>query len=161
MPDAQTCTPQLARQLAPSALRPWVRAHLVDGRGLGRVGAAGAKGDLPRGTLPNATLEHVAKVDVLDVLRLDAGLGEDALDGRDSELDGRDLGEHALERADGCAGLRSGSVRAQSGSGRATHSSDDEDCGEVRRSVRGRLQGHEVSGGSSRRVRNTQRTILM
>lgn len=104
MPDAQTWDG--ARQLAPLALAHRPRAHLVDGGGLGGVRAACAEGNLPGGALADAALKNVPKVDVLDVLRLEARLREDALNGRDAELDGRNLAEHALERADGRAGLQ-------------------------------------------------------
>lgn len=89
------------------------RTDLVNGRGLSRFGAPGSQRDLPRGALSNTGLEHVAEVDILDLGGGDSGLGEDTLDGRDSELDRRNLGEHALERSDGGTGLgtRRGGVR--------------------------------------------------
>lgn len=86
----------------------WVEgltAHLVDGGRLGRVGHAGTEHDLTSGGLTGASLEDLTKVEVLDLSGLDAGLGEDALDGGDAELDGGSLLESTLERSDGRAGL--------------------------------------------------------
>ena len=86
----------------------WVEgltAHLVDGGRLGRVGHAGTEHDLTSGGLTGASLEDLTKVEVLDLSGLDAGLGEDALDGGDAELDGGSLLESTLEGSDGRAGL--------------------------------------------------------
>ena len=89
----------------------WVEgltAHLVDGGRLGRVGHAGTEHDLTSGGLTGASLEDLTKVEVLDLSGLDAGLGEDALDGGDAELDGGSLLKSTLERSDGRAGLYDG-----------------------------------------------------
>lgn len=113
IPEAQTYPPPKESSSAPlPILAPTARrTHLVHRRRLGRLGAPSAQDDLPRWTLSHAPLENVAKVEVLDLVGLDARLRQDALDGCDTELDGRDLGEHALERSDGSAGLEKSAVR--------------------------------------------------
>lgn len=90
-------------------------AHLVDGRGLGRVGAADAKGDLPRRALADARLQDIAEVDVLDLVRLDAGIVEGLFGGDDTELGSGELLEDAVEAADGRAGGRDNDDLGQGG----------------------------------------------
>lgn len=130
--------------------------RLVDRRRLGRFGETGADDDLAGGRLAGASLEDLTKVDVLDLVGLDVRRREDALDGGDTELSRGNLGEDALERADGRARLgattkgrttRGGSVDAVSRrEGRdGTHGTDDEDFTEAR--GRGRL----CRGGRSTR----------
>jgi hypothetical protein len=74
------------------------RTDLVHRCRLGRLWASSTDDDLPRGRLSHTGLEHVAEVEILDLLRLDTTLGEHALDRGNSELDGGSLGKDALVR---------------------------------------------------------------
>lgn len=84
------------------------KTHLVDGSRLSRLGETGTDDDLPGRRLSRTTLENLTKVEVLDLLRLDARLSEGTLDGGDTELNGSSLGELTLEGTDGSAGLSEG-----------------------------------------------------
>jgi hypothetical protein len=72
---------------------------LVDRRGFHGFGASSTQGDLTSRRLSLVSLDDIAKVDLLDVVGLEAGLFESALESDDAELRGRDFGQRALERA--------------------------------------------------------------
>lgn len=154
-------------------------AHLVDGRRLGRVGHTGTEHDLTSGGLTGATLEDLTKVEVLDLSGLNAGLGEDALDGGNAELDGGSLLESTLEGSDGRAGLydreRDGIERREDGvgsascresqrggleehEGRGTYSADDEDLSET--AGRGRRCLHGCVRGGGRGEKREDKRIV-
>lgn len=80
---------------SPTPTRPCT--DLVNGGSLCSLGQSSANNDLTSGGLTHVGLEDVAKVQVLDLLGGDSTLSEHALDGGDSQLDGRGFGEAALE----------------------------------------------------------------
>lgn len=102
IPEAQTCMSspphQLAALLFSAAFPPTrlERTDLVNGGSLGSLGQSGANDDLTSRGLTDVGLEDVTKVQILDLLGGDSALSENALDGGDSELDGRGLSEASL-----------------------------------------------------------------
>lgn len=66
--------------------------------------APGTDTDLPGGRLPDTSLDDVAHVNLLDLLRLDTGPVDGVLDGDDTELRGGEGGEGAVLCADGGSG---------------------------------------------------------
>lgn len=66
--------------------------------------APGTDTDLPGGRLPDTSLDDVAHVKLLDLLRLDTGPVDGVLDGDDTELRGGEGGEGAVLCADGGSG---------------------------------------------------------
>lgn len=66
--------------------------------------APGTDTDLSGGRLPDTSLDDVAHVKLLDLLRLDTGPVDGVLDGDDTELRGGEGGEGAVLCADGGSG---------------------------------------------------------
>ncbi|MCY1372156.1 hypothetical protein D9M69_593420 [compost metagenome] len=79
-------------------------AELVQGHGRHRVGQAGEDGGLARRVLAGACGEHLAEDDLIDLLALEAGLRQQLADHRGAQFLGGDVGQGALEAADGGAG---------------------------------------------------------
>lgn len=79
-------------------------ADLVDGGSLGGVGAARLESDLTSRRLADVTLENVAHVDLLDLVRLEAGALDRSLHGHNTQLRSGSLLENTIERANGGSG---------------------------------------------------------
>ncbi len=79
-------------------------ADLVQGHGRYGMRQAGADRRLARRVLPAAGGEHLAEDDFIDLGGVEAGLLQQALDHDGAELGRGNLGQAALEAADGGAG---------------------------------------------------------
>jgi hypothetical protein len=79
-------------------------ADLVQGHGRYGMRQAGADGGLARRVLTGACGEHLAEDDFIDLRGIEAGLLQQAPDDDGAELGGGNIGQAALEAADGGAG---------------------------------------------------------
>ena len=75
----------------------------MHGNRAGRLGQAGLDDGLAGGRLALTGHQHVAEIDFVDLLGLDAGLFDGGLDGHGAQITCRQVGKVALERAHGGA----------------------------------------------------------
>ena len=79
-------------------------ADLVQGQGRHGVGQPGEDGGLAGGVLAGACGEHLAEDDLVDLGPVEAGLGQQLADHSGAQLRRGDVGQRALEAADGGTG---------------------------------------------------------